>query len=76
MSLDFIKPHYGNRLQYVCYDAFKSSIRSQELGVIQGLKTGPFFFDINSSDFARMCSNDESLLYADDTVLVFVGTSL
>ena len=23
-----------------------------------------------------MCSNDESILYADDTVLVYVGTTL
>ena len=29
-----------------------------------------------SGDFARMCSNDESILCADDTVLVYVGTSL
>ena len=27
-------------------------------------------------DFARLCFNDASILYADDTVLVFVGTSL
>ena len=58
------------------YDTVKSSIRCQELGVIQGSKTGPLFFDIYSSDFARMCSNDESILYADDTVLVYVGTNL
>ena len=41
-----------------------------------GNKTGPLFFDIYSSDFARMCSNEENILYADDTVLVYVGINL
>ena len=31
---------------------------------------------IYSSDFARMCSNDKSILFADDTVLVYEGTKL
>ena len=39
-------------------------------------KNCPLFFDIYSSDFSRMCSNDESMLFADDTVLVHVGTKL
>ena len=76
MSLDFIKANYEKGLQYVRCGAVKSSIKSQEPGVIQGSNTEPLFFDINSSDFARMCSNDESILYADDTVLVYVGKSL
>ena len=75
VSLDFIKAYFANGSQYVYFDTVKSAIRCQELGVIQGSKTGPLFFDMFSSDFARMCSNDESLLYADDTVLVYVGTS-
>ena len=58
------------------YDTVKSSIRCQELGVIQGSKTGPLFFDIYSSGFSHMCSIDESIIYADDTVLVYVGTTL
>ena len=60
VSLDFTKAYYENRSHYVCYDAFNSSIRSKELGVIQGSKTGPLFFDIYSCDFARLCSNDGS----------------
>ena len=51
-------------------------IGCQELGVIQGSITGPLLFDIYSSDFARMCSSDESTLYAEDTVLVCAGTIL
>ena len=77
ISLYFIRAYLANKSQYVFYDTVKSSIRCQELGVIQGSKTGPRFFDIYIfSDFARMCSNDESVLYADDPVLVCVRTNL
>ena len=76
VSLEFIKAYFANRSEYVCYDAGISSIRFQELGVIQGSKTGLLFFDIYSIDFSRMCSNDGSILYAEDTVLVYVGTTL
>ena len=76
VSLDFIKDYFANRSQYVCYDAVKSSIRCQEIGFIQRSKTSPLFYDIYSSYFSRMCSNDKSILYANETVLVYVGTSL
>ena len=36
----------------------------------------PLIFDIYSNAFVRVCSKDESTLYADDVVLVFVGTHL
>ena len=60
----------------MCYDSVKSCVKNQDLGVIQDLKLGPFFFNICSCDFAKMCSRDENILYADDTVLVYVGISL
>ena len=60
----------------MCYDSVKSGIKNHDLGVIQGSKIGPLFFDIHSSDFASMCARDESILYADDSVLLYVGTSL
>ena len=46
LSLDFIKAYYENRSQCVCYDAVKSSISSQELGVIQGSKLALFSINI------------------------------
>ena len=58
------------------YNLAKSSSRRQELGVSQGSKTGPQLFDIYSSDFNKLCPNESSTLYADDTVLVYVGNSL
>ena len=60
----------------MCYNAVKSCMKSQDLGVIQGSKIGPVFFYIYSSDFSSMCSRDESIPYADDTVLLYAGTSL
>ena len=68
VNLDFIKAYFSKRLQYVYYDTAKSYIRYQELDFIQGSKTGFLVSDIYSSDFARMCSDDESILYADDNV--------
>ena len=33
-------------------------------------------YDINSSDIARMCSNDEIAPYVDETLLVYVGKKI
>ena len=43
VSLDFIKVSFAKRSQYVCHDAIKSSIRCQQLGVIQGTKEALYF---------------------------------
>ena len=76
VSLDFISAYFSNRSQFVCFDSVESCTKIQDLGVIQGSKKGPLFFDIYSSYFVRMCSRDQSVLYADDTALVYVGISL
>ena len=60
-------------LWFVCFDAVKSCIKNKESSVTKGLKRGPLFFDSFSSDFGSMCAMDESVLYADNTVLAYVG---
>ena len=60
----------------MCYDAVKLSIRCQQLGVVRGLKTGSMFFEIYYSDFARMCSDDGSILYEYNIILVNLDTNL
>ena len=71
VSLDFIRVYFANISQYVCYDAVKSSTRCQKLEVLsKAQQQALFFFDICSCDFERMCSKDESILYANDTVLI------
>ena len=47
----------------------------QNIGVVQGSKTGPLLFDIYSRDFDNIFEN-ENILYADDTCLIYVGNDL
>ena len=47
----------------------------QNIGVIQGSKNGPFFYDVYSNDLNNIC-NGENIMYADDTCLVFSGDNL
>ena len=46
VSLIFINPYSSDRSQFVCYDAVKSSAKSQYLGVIQSTETGTLFFPL------------------------------
>ena len=73
IALDLVKSYYENRKQYVAFNACKSDIMLQELGVVQGSKCGPLFFDIYSNEFSILCSNDKHILYADDTCLIYVS---
>ena len=75
-SLNFIKSYFSNRKQFVNYNDVSSRVMSQDLGVIQGSKNGPLFFDIYSNDFNKLFDEDDHVLYADDTTLVFVGDDL
>ena len=76
VALDLIKSYYRDRKQYVAYGSSKSETMLQELGVIQGSKCGPLFFDIYSSEFSILCNNDKHVLYADDTCLIYVSDNL
>ena len=51
-------------------------MKPQNLGVIQGTKNGPLFFDIYSGDFNKLCDSKENIHFADDTCLVYSGESL
>ena len=48
----------------------------QNLGTIQGSKTGPLYFDIYSNDLNHLFNAGECLLYADDVALTFVGDDI
>ena len=75
-SLDLLKSYFSDRRQCVRYKNNVSSICEQEIGTIQGSKTGPMYFDICSNDLNMICSNKENLLFADDTCLVYTGDDL
>ena len=48
-------------------------MQKQEIRTTQGFKLGPRFFDIYSNDMSSIIFNDESILYADDTTVAYVG---
>ena len=73
LPLELIKSYFEGRKQFVCIKDVHSTVREQNIGVIQGSKTGPLFFDIYANDFNSICVNDENVLYADDTSLVYIG---
>ena len=75
-SLDFIKSYFSNRNQYVLYSGVKSGYVSQNLGTIQGSKNGPRFFDIYSNDMNFLLNDNQNILYADDTTIVYVHKDL
>ena len=70
---NFLKSYFTDRKQYVLFGDTCSTTKPQSLGVVQGSKTGPLFWDIYSSDFNSLCLEGENILYADDTCLVYVG---
>ena len=49
---------FSNWSQFVYFDSVKSFIKNQRLGVIQGSKTGPLFFDKYFSDLISVCSRE------------------
>ena len=68
--LQFKKAYFNDRKQYVNLKAEKSDVVEQDIGVIQGCKTGHMFFDIYCNDFHHLLGNDNYILYADDTAFV------
>ena len=75
-SVGFLWSYFSERKQYVFYNGKSSDTHIQNLGVIQGSKNGPLFFDIYSNDINYLCTPDENILFADDTCLVYVGDDL
>ena len=57
-GVSFLKSYIQNRRQFVAYRGASSTVQKQEIGMIQGSKLGPRFFDIYSnymnSNFSMM----------------------
>ena len=71
-----MKSYFTNRQQcFVCGNKVKPTVE-QNLGVIQGSKCGPLYYDIYTSDLAKICRDDEFVMFADDTCLVYAGDDL
>ena len=76
IELSLISSYFENRNQCVIYNGSTSSNRYQNIGTIQGSKTGPLYFDIYSGDLAKLCFEDEFIMFADDTCLTYSGDNL
>ena len=75
-SLMFVKSYFNNRCQFVTFHGASSTIRQQEIGTIQGSILAPRFFNIYSNDMHSVLAGNEFVMYADDTVVVYVGEEL
>ena len=73
---DLISSYFTGREQQVVYRGKKSVIKQQNLGVVQGSKCGPLYYDIYSGDLAKICFEDEFLMFADDTCLTYFGENI
>ena len=71
-----LESYFDARNQSVSYNSHLSRRLYQNIGVVQGSKLGPLLYDIYSNDFNFLCDNNECILYADDTCLVFAGKDL
>ena len=73
---DLLKSYLTDRYQSVIFKDKVSQEESQIIGVVQGSKLGPLLYDAYSTDFNQLCSENEGIMYADDTCLVYVGEDL
>ena len=70
--LNFIKSYFSERMQYVAYGGEESEMTELKMGVVQGSKGGPLYFDIYSGDLDNLCDDKEAIMFADDTCSVYV----
>ena len=73
VGYEFIQSYFTDRKQYVVFGDCHSEMLDQNLGTIQGSKTGPLYFDIYSNDLNKLFDEGECLLYVDDVVFNFCG---
>ena len=73
---DFFSSYLTSRKQKVLIDGYLSQSRTVTCGVPQGSVLGPILFALYVNDFPRVLQSSKALMYADDTVILFTGSSL
>ena len=73
IALTWFKDYLTNRIQYVTYNAIKSTKEYITCGVPQGSILGPLLFLLYVNDLAMVSNAFWSVLFADDTSLFISG---
>ena len=71
VALDWFKSYLTDRKQFVRYQMHDSDYKTIECGVPQGSILGPLLFILYVNDIVNTTSLLESILFADDTTLLF-----
>lgn len=76
VAFDLISDYLSNRYQFVSINGASSTVREVNLGVPQGSVLGPLLFLICINDLPNISESFKSVIFADDTTLVFKNSNL
>ena len=74
IPLSWFKSYLSNRSQFVDFNGVKSNKKKITCGVPQGSILGPLLFLVYINDIVHTLDNCNSILFADDTTLLFADT--
>ena len=73
VELQWFRDYLSNHHQSVVYDKHCSNPLPVSCGVPQGFLLGALLFLIHFNDVEDCLMNSEAVMYADDTVIIFLG---
>ena len=74
--LNWFKSYLSNRKQYVNWQGSNSEIETVSCGVPQGSILGPLLFILYVNDLSKVSNKFVSILFADDTTILFEGHNI